>query len=317
MLEDILGRSLLPHGSCLLWQKDLLFLYITGDSLTFVSYFLIPIGLVYLVRKRDDLRFDWIFLMFAAFIFFCGITHMMGLINIWHGYYYIEGAAKLATGVISTTTAVMLWKLIPKALAIPSQHTLEARNHELVRIHAELAEANRTLEARVAERTRELERLAVTDSLTGLYNRGEILRCAAAELDRSVRYSHVFSVMMIDVDLFKAINDQFGHQTGDMVLQEVAGAIQATCRMSDSAGRYGGEEFLLICPETGKQDACQLAERIRTQVGQLNAGTTQVTCSIGVGTYQPDQDLDALIASADRALYAAKDAGRNRVVCGP
>src|SRR5690606_7224548 len=101
VLDELFDGSFMPHGHCLLWRWDLLFLHVSGDILTTISYALIPIALIHLVHKRDDLKFDRIFLLFAGFIAFCGITHLMGLINIWHGYYYLEGLAKLATGLIS------------------------------------------------------------------------------------------------------------------------------------------------------------------------------------------------------------------------
>lgn len=200
----------------------------------------------------------------------------------------VAGFAKLATGVVSTITAVMLWRLIPKALAIPTQSTLAARN-------------------------RELERLAVTDSLTGLWNRREIMKRATDELARSNRYGHRLSVMKIDIDLFKSINDEHGHQVGDRVLEQVAQVIQTTCRQSDSVDRYGGEEFLLICPETDQQAGTQLADRVRLAVAALDLSFVRVTCSIGVSSHVDGQTLDELIATADHALYAAKQRGRNQI----
>lgn len=315
MLDKILDGSLMPHGHCLLWRYDLMFLHLVGDVLTSVSYFLIPIGLVYLVKKRDDLMFNWIFMLFAAFILLCGFTHVFGVINIWQGYYFIEGIAKLATGIVSLTTAIMLWYLMPKALAIPSNAMLEERNAELVRTKSKLEESNRTLEKRVMERTRELAELATTDSLTGLLNHAEILKQAEYELNRSIRYKHQFSVLMIDIDHFKSINDEHGHRIGDRVLLEVSNIIKGSCRHIDKLGRYGGEEFLVICPETDKESAYELAERIRAHVDEMkSADIDHVTCSIGVASYTMEEHRDELINSADRALYKAKHEGRNRVV---
>jgi hypothetical protein len=163
MLNKLFDGSFMPHGHCLLWRWDLLFLHVTGDLLTFTAYFIIPLVLIYLVRKRDDLKFDRIFLLFAAFIAFCGITHFMGLINIWHGYYYIEGILKLSTGLISLTTAIVLWKLTPKILLLPSATLLAQRNEELLKAKQELLEINQTLEVKIAERTNQLHVEANTD----------------------------------------------------------------------------------------------------------------------------------------------------------
>jgi hypothetical protein len=132
MWDKIIDGSFMPHGHCLLWRNDLLFLHLGGDILTFISYGLIPISLVQIVRKRSDLNFDRVFILFAAFIGFCGITHMIGAINIWQGYYYIEGMVKMLTGLISMVTAFTLWRLMPTILAVPSTAILTERNQELV-----------------------------------------------------------------------------------------------------------------------------------------------------------------------------------------
>ena len=94
-INELINGDFMPHGHCLLWRTDLLILHVGGDMLTFIAYMLIPIALVRLVRARDDMRFDWMFLMFAGFIFFCGATHLLGLINVWHGYYFIHGIIQI------------------------------------------------------------------------------------------------------------------------------------------------------------------------------------------------------------------------------
>lgn len=315
MIDKILDGDLMPHGHCFLWRYDLMFMHVVGDVLTFISYFLIPLGLVYLVRKREDLIFNWIFMMFAAFILLCGITHMFGVINIWNGYYFLEGLIKIATGIVSISTAIMLWYLMPRALAIPSNAMLEERNSELVLTKSKLEESNRTLERRVTERTRELAELATTDSLTGLLNHAEILKQADYELNRSIRYKHQFSVLMLDIDHFKSVNDEHGHRVGDRILLDVSKIIKDSCRHIDKLGRYGGEEFLIICPETDKDSAVELAERIRSRVEEMQAGKVQrVTCSIGVASFTNEEHRDDLVDAADMALYEAKKQGRNRVV---
>ena len=315
MFEKFIDGNFMPHGHCFLWRSDLLFLHVAGDMLTAISYGLIPLGLVYIVRKRQDLSFDWLFMLFAAFIFFCGLTHVLGLINIWHGYYYIEGTVKLFTGIISAITAFMLLKLAPSIIRIPSAQDLELSNRELLALRDQLQESNLNLERRVAQRTEELERLAITDALTGVYNRGEIMRRGSSEFERADRYQHRLTALMRDIDCFKDINDQFGHQVGDETLKLVAAEIQSCCRLSDALGRYGGEEFLLLCPEMAKASAYQLAERIRVKVESLSVGLAQtVTVSIGVADSSDQATLETLINAADQALYMAKNQGRNKVV---
>jgi len=186
-------------------------------------------------------------------------------------------------------------------------------------------------------------RQAVTDGLTGLYNKRHILQILADEVRRAERYRHQISVMMLDLDSFKAYNDNFGHLQGDVLLQQLAHLIQRNIRSADSAGRYGGEEFILVMPETDKRAAIVIAERIRAQVDvarfpgssysatspnaitnfvNLEAvaageeeGYAHKTISIGVATYPQDtDDIQRLLALADDALYRAKREGRNRVV---
>jgi two-component system sensor kinase FixL len=120
-----------PHGHCFLWQKPLLWLYVLSDSLIALSYYMIPVALVQFVRKRDDLAFNWIFLMFGAFIFACGTTHVMGVITLWEPVYWLDGGIKAFTAAISFVTALMLWPLIPKALSLPGPTQLESVNRKL------------------------------------------------------------------------------------------------------------------------------------------------------------------------------------------
>ena len=156
-----------PHGYCFLWTRPLLWLYIVSDSLITLSYYSIPIALIYFVRKRRDLAFNWMFLMFAAFIIACGTTHLMALLTIWNPVYWLDGAVKAVTAIASVITAVALWSLIPKALALPSPAQLEAANLALQggiiernRAQEELRRAHDGLETRVRERTKELTRTA-------------------------------------------------------------------------------------------------------------------------------------------------------------
>jgi diguanylate cyclase (GGDEF)-like protein len=311
--------SLMPHGQCLLWRSDLLFLHVTGDLFTTTAYAVIPLSLILLVRKRTDLAFNWIFALFAAFIFLCGITHLLALVNIWNGYYFIAGVAKLTTGVISLLTAFLVWRLLPKAIALPSNELLRVKNEQLVEAQQKLIKANQQLEARVEARTRDLEKLALTDSLTGILNRGGLMKQLSTEINRSLRYKHHLSVLMIDLDHFKLINDEYGHQTGDKVLTESVNILNRLCRRSDCIGRYGGEEFLVLLPETTASMAAELAERIRLEMAQHRfaadmALNVSLTCSIGVTEFDVEQNEYSFLKHVDSLLYRAKRAGRNCVV---
>jgi diguanylate cyclase (GGDEF)-like protein len=184
------------------------------------------------------------------------------------------------------------------------------------RAEAALAAALARLRAQHAElrgAVRRLSRLAVTDGLTGIPNHRAFRRRldqAVAEAARGRRLALLFA----DIDHFKALNDRFGHLTGDRVLRAVAAALTEGARRSDVVARYGGEEFAVICADLAAAAAADLAERLRARVAALRGPAHPVTISIGVATWDDRMRLpERLIAAADRALYEAKRRGRNRV----
>ena len=165
---------------------------------------------------------------------------------------------------------------------------------------------------------RQLANMALFDSLTGSLNRPAFYQHAKKEFARSKRYYRPLSVIMLDIDHFKRINDQYGHQGGDQVLQIFAEACQEIIRSTDVMGRVGGEEFALLLPDTPMRAAFNLAERLRERINKYPylAGDMliEVTASLGVAELQRDDaDFKALLQRADEALYGAKHAGRNRV----
>lgn len=166
-----------------------------------------------------------------------------------------------------------------------------------------------------------LMKLSCEDPLTGLLNRRTILETLEEEIKRGRRYSRPLSFLMMDIDHFKKINDRWGHPSGDEVLKTFAAACQAAKRENDKMGRFGGEEFVMVLPETGMPEAELAAERIRkcTAEMEINArsgtATIPVTVSIGATTATGNDDVEAVIARADVALYEAKNKGRNCVVC--
>lgn len=171
------------------------------------------------------------------------------------------------------------------------------------------------------EHHHKLEELSVRDGLTGLYNRRELEKRLQEETQRARRYSHPYSVLMLDIDHFKDINDRYGHQTGDDVLITVADLVRLTVRPVDVVARYGGEELAVILPETDGGGARLVAERIRGTIEESltttsQGETIQVTVSIGLATFPRDSATGAgLVHAADQALYAAKMDGRNIVRC--
>lgn len=169
------------------------------------------------------------------------------------------------------------------------------------------------------QRAIDLETLAAIDFLTGVYNRRHFQALAQAELARCQRYMRPLSVLMIDIDHFKAVNDRLGHAAGDRVLQNVCSTCLSEKRDSDVIARVGGEEFAIMLPETTETAAAQFAERLSRQVGMAKptifGEQVRVTISIGVASVSAaTSGIDALLQEADRALYEAKRLGRNRVV---
>ena len=178
-----------------------------------------------------------------------------------------------------------------------------------------LGAMNRTLR----ERNRELHELSITDSLTGLYNRKHLMEVLTKEVARSERYQRPLAVLMIDVDHFKLYNDTCGHLAGDEVLRNIAAIFRGCLRESDCVGRYGGEEFLIILPETVADDAWRIADRIRSRLAEEDFPTdskpVRITISGGIATFPGNgRSPEPLLRSADAALYQAKNHGRNQVV---
>ena len=160
--------------------------------------------------------------------------------------------------------------------------------------------------------------LAMTDPLTEMNNRRTFFDAARKEFERIRRFKRTLSILMVDIDRFKNINDTYGHSVGDLVLREIAARIKNSIRTVDIAARYGGEEFIVLMPETGLDEACQVAERIRKSVADYPFGedTVPVTATLSIGVAEIDEQsksMDQLIICADHALYTAKAAGRNRV----
>jgi diguanylate cyclase (GGDEF)-like protein len=170
---------------------------------------------------------------------------------------------------------------------------------------------------KLKEAYRRIEELAELDELTGSFNRRCVMRLLEEEIARAGRAGSRCSIALIDVDHFKRINDSFGHPTGDEVLRAFAISMFANIRAIDRFGRYGGEEFLLILPDTTEVSAARMLDRLRAIVAELDwsafSPSMRVTISAGVATLRQNESSDSFLARADRALYASKAQGRNRI----
>ena len=186
------------------------------------------------------------------------------------------------------------------------------------------------LEARVAQLQREnidlimknrvLAEVSARDALTGLYNRWYVMEKIESEMNRSLRHGSPVALLMLDIDHFKRINDSFGHAAGDQVLKSFGQVLRESCRVYDVPGRYGGEEFCIVLPETRIGSTTAVAERIRQRLADsrfdVGADRVSITASIGIAGMDENESIvssAALIERADRALYSAKNHGRNRV----
>ena len=169
-----------------------------------------------------------------------------------------------------------------------------------------------------ARMVKRLEDLATTDGLTGLYNKRTLLEVGKQKIRAAARFDRPLSVLVCDIDHFKKVNDTFGHDVGDVVIKGFADVLRRTKRDTDAVGRFGGEEFVLVCEETDAEGAELLGERIRAELEATTFhgkdGPLKVTCSVGIATYpRAGAEWEPLFKATDDALYASKRNGRNRV----
>ena len=269
-----------------------IFLVIFGTGLLIAA--LVPIQKLIALLPSGSLRHSWYVLTFLILLFIVGYI----------GY---------------TVTSWRNRSFLPE-LVVPGVFFLGACYVALVNLLS-------LKTARDVRRMAILEYESITDPLTGIYNRRHLERCLADEIARAARYDTPLSVLLIDVDRFKRINDTHGHPAGDLVLKGVAQVIAKTVRVTDIVARYGGEEIIVLAPNTPVKTGKNLAERLRATIENASfpvpaetgrtIGALRVTVSIGVACFGPDvRDARALIRRADEALYEAKGAGRNRVVVG-
>lgn len=218
-------------------------------------------------------------------------------------------------------------KEIETIVAKAVEHNLLLRDNR--RLVEELRRTNAELEERVKERTRQLEQRAMEleeanrkisdlvylDPLTGVANRRSLDDTLTREIERASRLGLPLTIIMVDVDHFKAVNDTFGHVMGDKVLQAMGATLPSLLRPYDLVARYGGEEFLIMMPDTTLKNGALAAERFRAAISEIaiEGLSQQVTASFGVATLLPGHPSDSLVGRADKAMYLAKQKGRNRV----
>lgn len=232
--------------------------------------------------------------------------------------YDLYAPGKAPDDVTVFAMSVLVPCLVTPLLASPMVYSIRS----LTKTQQRLNSVNKRLQAQII-RSRELEsvliRRATTDELTGLYNRRAFFESVQKELARVRRSGVGFSLLLMDIDFFKQVNDTYGHAAGDAVLRILADTLRSTLRVVDVAARMGGEEFAILLPETQENEAHRVAERLRQAIAAAEAHvgvhTIRVTISIGVAALSANTpDPDTLLHAADEALYAAKARGRDQVV---
>lgn len=257
-----------------------------------------------------------------AFVFaflFSSIMLLLGIISVRTGQkpaqYFLIAALSAMVGALLTTLSV--WGFIP-------HNSWTFRAVEIgMQLDATLLALALAYQLRVGQEERlRAERLAQMDPLTGLNNRRAFYDKTGALWSHAIRHGHPTSVMLLDIDLFKQVNDAYGHAHGDEVLKATAAILRQSIRLGDVLARWGGEEFIVFLPETDREEATKLAERLRAAIAGMRvpneAGASAVTASFGIAQRTlPQLTLDALIACADDCLYQSKQQGRNRVTACP
>ncbi len=267
-------------------------------------------------RDRAEVFEAWLELLEVFLLLVAGLTLLVGVVAYWMGRSIVTPLNSLiaaADGIARGDLTVQLRGTFAGEIG----HLMRVFNmmtERLRRSHAEVRAANQALE----EQNLLLETIADTDSLTGLYNRKKLDEILVDQFARLRRNHRPFAVLMLDLDNFKAINDNHGHVVGDEVLAQVAAILRQSVRTIDFVARYGGEEFVIVLVESAVDSALDIAERIRSDVENSSYGTSNtrisVTVSLGVThSRESDDGPEQVLARADHALYEAKHAGRNQV----
>ncbi|HPS57049.1 MAG TPA: diguanylate cyclase [Spirochaetota bacterium] len=217
-----------------------------------------------------------------------------------------------SNSVIIAISGIDNTKTISHVLSIgASDYIVKPFNYDLFIARLKTNIRNYLLFKEVAVKTRALEKMAITDTLTGLFNRGHIYDRLNQEVEKAERYGSKFSLLMLDIDNFKKVNDQHGHQFGDEVLRVVSDVIRLSTRSVDICGRYGGEEFMVIFPEVPLSGTIPVAERIRKGIEAMRFAIDNVKITVSGGAADYSGSIENLVKKADTLMYRAKESGRN------
>ncbi|MEW8506864.1 MAG: diguanylate cyclase [Candidatus Thiodiazotropha sp.] len=297
------------------------YLVLANQITTLSGMALVPIVIsaAAVVYRRGNLAARYFLLAWGVFLVFVFISGLYYWGVLPYGFFT---AYALQIGSVFEVT--MLGVAIADRIALINKEKEKAdklANNYLVILNEKLEELVHERTEELVESNRKLHKLATHDSLTLLLNHHSIINALKTAISAAERLRQPLCIAMIDVDQFKQINDKFGHQVGDNVLVAIANTFTRSLRAYDVAGRYGGEEFLLILPQTNAENATELIERLRENITELIFSGTQgkgVTVSVGMTSYQCgiEMNTDTLIRCADIALYRAKENGRDRIEWG-
>jgi diguanylate cyclase (GGDEF)-like protein len=325
-IVDPLGRILINYEADQIytdWQENL---FIAGKSIRLGNQTLgaVAVGLstAVLDTKISSLTQQSLIFVLITLIIGIGLSFWLGRQIVSPLRELADVACQMATGDIFIQIDIASRDEVGQLGDAFNQMTASVQKREF-----ELRELAAGLEQTIEERTielrrhnKQLERIAIEDPLTGIYNRRHFFELASKEVERAKRYGNPLSVMIMDADHFKKMNDTFGHMIGDQILISLAELCLKNIRGQDIIARYGGEEFVVLMPEANHEDACKTAERLRKLVAETSmvpgAIDVMITISLGVASWESgDQELDfdAMLARADQALYYSKESGRNRV----
>ncbi len=209
------------------------------------------------------------------------------------------------------------WKIIHSHISLPFMMQKEGESFPL----EALRYRNKLLQNIITKKKEELgrlmeelEKLATFDKITGIYNRSKLEEILSYEIERAKRYNHPLSLIMLDIDHFKEVNDTYGHLVGDDVLRDIATFVSRIIRKTDIFARWGGDEFVILCPSTDLSGACTLGEKIRRETEDHNFNIKKsITVSMGITQLRPEDDAVSFIQRADKLLYKAKNEGRNMI----
>jgi diguanylate cyclase (GGDEF)-like protein len=273
-------------------------------SAMFIGMLFTILVLFFLVSKEESAAFVWVYcFIIAAFLIYgknIGLLLALAFCCIVFGYYYFFIGSKITelgfTNLVSSTIVILLFLRYYESSRSAIFSRLQSTLGKLKDSHAEL------------------ESKSVTDPLTNVYNRAKSFELLSASINNQQRYDTPFSIIFLDVDQFKAINDEHGHDVGDDILVKYARLLTENARKTDSVFRWGGEEFMILCPNTDQAKAARLAENLRNMFLHEFLGTIPLpSASYGVVEHRPTEDITSLIKRADMAMYSAKRAGGNRI----